>query len=289
MGKQLRNWCFTLYKSSGGEDLDSTSDYAQLLVGVDNVRCAVWQLERCPETERLHIQGYVEFTGAKRMGAVKRILGESAHLEGRRGTKTEAIEYCRKEESRVLGPWTVGDLDECRPGARTDLDELSSAILSGNGRRRIMEEYPSLYIRYSRGVENLLNLRARYATPEWRDIQCSVYYGTAGAGKTRRAVEESNGDYYILQQGERLWFDGYENQGTLIIDDFYGWVKYGTLLALLDGYPYRAEIKGGFVYASWTKVVITSNDAPEQWYTRGLTDALKRRIHNRVHFDIPFQ
>ena len=41
-----------------------------------------------------------------------------------------------------------------------------------------------------------------------------------------------------------LWFDGYRGQKTLILDDFYGWLKYGDLLKILEGHPYRCQMKG---------------------------------------------
>ena len=40
-----------------------------------------------------------------------------------------------------------------------------------------------------------------------------------------------------------LWFDGYRGQKTILLDDFYGWIKYHTLLQITDGYPYQAPTK----------------------------------------------
>jgi len=289
-GKRLRNWLFTAFSGRDGGSLDESVGYPDFLDGMAGIRCGVWQLERCPDTSRLHIQGYVEFTASMRMAAVKSLFGsESLHLEGRKGSREQAIDYCRKSESRVAGPWSVGELDSVRPGKRTDLHELSEKIAAGATRREVVEDFGHLYIRYSRGVENLLAVQASWRVPEWRDLTVMVYHGDAGTGKTRRAVEASPGDYFILQSGERVWFDGYEGQSTLVIDDFYGWIRYGLLLSILDGYKLRIEIKGGFTYANWTKVFITSNDPPDSWYQKGLTPALKRRITEIHHFENPFQ
>ena len=117
-----------------------------------------------------------------------------------------------------------------------------------------------------------------------RSVLVLVYWGDSGTGKTRKAIEDSGSDFFILDQGERVWFDGYDGEKTLIVDDYYGWIKYGMLLRILDGHPYRAEIKGGFRWALWTRVIITSNKKPEDWYQQGLTPALKRRITKVVHF-----
>lgn len=289
-GQQLRNWVFTMFNTRDGRPLEPCGDYGGELDGVADLRCAVWQMELCPTTSKLHLQGYCEFKRPKRMAAVKRILGDSVHLEGRKGTREQAIEYCRKESTRFAGPWEYGDLGGVSPGKRTDLHDVAERIIHGSAsRRELVEDFGHLYVRYSRGLENLLSLRAKWEAPEWRDVKTVVYYGQAGTGKTRRAVEESGGDYFILHCAERVWFDGYDGESTLIIDDFYGWIRYGLLLHLLDGYRLRVEIKGGFTYANWTKVYITSNDAPEKWYEKGLTDALKRRLTEVHHFENPFE
>lgn len=50
----------------------------------------VGQREKCPETGREHIQGYVEFEHPQRMDAVKKAIGDAgAHLEVRKGTRDQ--------------------------------------------------------------------------------------------------------------------------------------------------------------------------------------------------------
>lgn len=267
-----RNWCFTLH-------VQEDKDYGDFVSGNDKLRCAVWQLERCPTTQQLHLQGYCEFTASMRMGAVKSIFSQSSmHLELRKGPRAAAIAYCRKEDTRIKGPWELGDLGDLQPGKRTDLDVLAEELRDGGTIDDIIGKSPALFVRYHRGLENLYQRSQQKRGAAWRTVSVMVYHGAAGVGKTRRAIEEAGGDFFILDQGERVWFDGYHGQTTLIIDDFYGWIKYGTLLRILDGHPYRAEIKGSFAWALWTKVIITSNQAPSEWYAAGLTPALARRI-----------
>jgi len=113
----------------------------------------------------------------------------------------------------------------------------------------------------------------------FRVINTEVYWGEAGCGKTRKAVEENPDHYILTTDGEgKVWFDGYAGEKTLILDDFYGGIKYSYLLRLLDGYKCRLEVKGSFTYAMWDKIIITSNKPPNDWYHHGLTPALKRRL-----------
>jgi len=87
---------------------------------------------------------------------------------------------------------------------------------------------------------------------------------------------------------DKVWFSGYTGQKTLILDDFDSmFCSLPFLKRLLDKYKLKVEIKGGFAWACWTTVVITSNRAPCMWYEDTATvhykpediNALKRRIH----------
>lgn len=285
---RLRNYCFTLFTENKDDEEES---HRRVVPEESTVRFAIWQLEVCATTGRRHYQGYVEFNNSMRVSAVKALLGGTVHLEKRRGSREQAIEYCRKDDTKIAGPWTIGDEDCVQPGKRTDLDNIGREILDGANLSSIVEKYPGTYIKYRRGIEALVfRSAADQCRSAFRELRVMVYYGDAGAGKTRKAIEECGADYFILDQSERVWFDGYEGQKNLIIDDFYGWIKWGTLLRILDGHPYRGEIKGGFVWALWTKVYITSNIPVDEWYPN-ITDerrraALNRRITERKHFSL---
>ena len=106
-----------------------------------------------------------------------------------------------------------------------------------------------------------------------------VFIGKPGTGKTRKVYELDPSVYLVPEPVNGiLWFDGYETQEAILFDDFYGWVKYHTMLNLLDGYPMQLPIKGSYVYRNWTRVYITSNKHPREWYDRPEWNALHRRI-----------
>lgn len=54
----------------------------------------------------------------------------------------------------------------------------------------------------------------------------------------------------------------------MIIDEFYGWLRYSFLLQLLDRYPIRIEYKGGSVEFTSRRIILTSNKAPQDWYDK---------------------
>lgn len=220
------------------------------------------------------------------MNAVKKIIGhESVHLETRRGTRSEAREYCRKEGKYE----EIGEFEKGGQGKRSDLDSVIEKIEDGESAYDIVMQNPAS-LRYLGNIQKLIGMKRGREALEDREVHVEVYYGASGTGKTRKAWEENKETgAYILDttNNSTVWFDGYEGQKTLIIDDFYGWIKFGALLRYLDRYPVRLEIKGAFTYASWTKVIITSNKHWSEWYKELNADqeqALRRRIHKVVHF-----
>jgi hypothetical protein len=87
---------------------------------------------------------------------------------------------------------------------------------------------------------------------------------------------------------QTCWFDGYEGEGTLVLDEFRCQIKCSKMLRILDGHQLRLDTKGGHTHANWTNVVITTNFPPEEWYP-GLNprhrDALSRRINHVIEMN----
>jgi len=100
---------------------------------------------------------------------------------------------------------------------------------------------------------------------EYKTRLC-ILYGDPRIGKSRKAnwIAKRRGDYYYKPRGP--WWDGYTGQKTVIIDDFYGWLKYDELLKIADRYPYRVPIKGGYEQFTSDCIFITSNARVDQWY-----------------------
>jgi hypothetical protein len=121
------------------------------------------------------------------------------------------------------------------------------------------------------------------ATKDERDVRVEVFWGGAGTGKTREVMLRDGGAFFV-NAGDTFPFDGYGGEKTICLDDFYGGLPYHYLLRVLHGWQLRIPVKGSHRYARWTRVFITSNKPPEQWYQQGMTDALKRRIHSVRYF-----
>lgn len=252
-----------------------TSWANEIVYEASNASYIIYHREKCPDTGRLHYHIYVELSKRMRLNAIKTMFNDNTiHVESRRGTQKQAIDYVCKDENEYP---IVEKGTRKKQGERNDIKAATRMIEDGKSMLEVASECPIVYVKYSKGLERYKMLQDASKTKAFRQVEVLVYVGAAGVGKTRRVLEE-NEDYYKLDCANNLWFDGYDGQSCLVIDDFYGWIKYGHLLNILDGYQLRLEIKGGFTYAKWNRVCITSNKPPNEWYAQGMTPALERRI-----------
>lgn len=272
MKSNYRHWCFTSFKFDYDEPEKPRFS--------SKVRYAIWQLEECPTTGKWHLQGYAEFKNTIRIKAAAKAIGDpKAHMSVRKGTRDEARNYCLKDSTKLKGPWEYGIWIKGQ-GHRTDLDEVSDMIKNETKEVEIFESHPTTYIKYSRGIKAARELIGCKTAPTWREMSVFVIIGMCGVGKTRGVVEKERDNLFIVDDpgGKELWWDGYNGEEAILIDDFNGWISYKLMLKIMDGYKLRLPIKGGFTYARWTRVYITSNEMPNTWWIEGQSEAFTRRV-----------
>ncbi len=242
-------------------------------------------------TERLHIQGYIHFTGQKRRGSVNNLIHlQNVHLEIAKGTPSDNRAYCTEVEKRVPGtePFEFGD---CPGGQGSKLTEVARMI-KDKGLKRTVLEFPATYICNGRGMRDLdlFYLRESCASLIRTDLTVTVIWGTPGSGKSHwaEAIYDPEHRWALPDEQGTTWIDGYDGQRTLVIEDFKGKIPFRTLLRMLDVYPLEMQTKGGFCPAQWTDVIVTSNFHPNSWYGDDIdpwgfeVSALQRRISNII-------
>lgn len=202
------------------------------------------------------------------------MVGSRAHIERSKGTDEQNRTYCSKSGDFIEFGTPIGQ------GRRSDLDRVVQMVKSGTGTyQTIAEECPREFIKFHKGIKELL-IQIRPPTDRDFKTEVSIFVGEPGSGKSKRAYEEAKafGDVYYKPRGD--WWDGYHQQQSIIIDDFYGWIKYDELLKITDRYPYRVPIKGGYEIFNSRRIYITSNNTIDKWYTFSGYEpsALTRRI-----------
>lgn len=280
--KRYKYWLFTI----NNPEVDLDTHPANLF---PDCKYLIYQLEQ-GENGTFHFQGYVVFNTDKRIESLKR-LHPTAHFEVRRGTHEQAKEYCSKEDTRVDGPWEFGD-DSTIPrkrGARTDLIRFRDMAPTSTY-SQLLEEFPDVMARYPKFTQLCKSIKTYDRPPLNRDIQVSLYWGEPGTGKTRRAYE-IDPNIYVVPISDKMWFDGYNGEETILIDDFTGWMKLDLLLRLLDRYPIQMQVKGSFTWLHHKHIIVTSNKFITEWYDwkkHGEIKyrALRRRFHEIIHYNL---
>lgn len=74
----------------------------------------VYQIERCPTTQRIHFQCFMIFAKRQRKHTLETKFPHY-HWDIRRGSRAEAIAYCRKEDTRIEGPYEIFDVPSSIP------------------------------------------------------------------------------------------------------------------------------------------------------------------------------
>jgi len=260
---RARSYCYTL------------NNYTPLeYVVLRNVECKYHIIGKEVGTEGTpHLQGFVMFKEGTSFLKAKKVLGDRCHIEVCKGSPISNFEYCSKGKDFI----EMGDRPKGK-GKRTDLDNVAEAIKGGATKREICDNYGSQFIKYHNGIEKMISVyqehRSKAPVVIW-------YYGETGCGKTRLAVKTGNlkGSYYIKDNTK--WWNGYEQQKVIIVDDFdheENGLGFRNLIKLLDRYEFLGESKGSYVKINSELIIVTSDRSPVLMFDEKKYSQLKRRI-----------
>lgn len=214
-----------------------------------------------------HLQGFMYFYNQINLSTLNKLLPRASFSKPR--CIKACILYCKKEKTRVEGPFEYGKMPE--QGRRTDLEELSNKFLTMSV-QNFIKEAPMEYVKYHRGLHALKSISTTHRSSP---PSVSWFWGKSGKGKTRTAFETHDSVY--MKDGTQ-WWDGYEQQTAIIIDDFDGKWNFRDLLRLLDRYPYQGQTKGGYVKINSPYIYITCEFAPTDYWDDNDLEQITRRI-----------
>lgn len=137
-------------------------------------------------------------------------------------------------------------------------------------------------MRYHRGLEYI---RSLYLKDRSWETEAIVYWGPTGSGKTYHVKElVGQNTFYLTKSAAtngNVWWDGYEDQEDIVIEEFYGWLPVTTLLNLINSQPFTVQVKGGSRSIVAKRVFFTSNIDPFSWYKElpaSVEQAFRRRL-----------
>ncbi|ALE29781.1 replication associated protein [Lake Sarah-associated circular virus-41] len=238
----------------------------------------VWckgQKERGSGTGYEHYQLVAAFAKKVSLPGVVGMFGRGTH--GELSRSEAANEYVGKEETRIGTTFELG-AKPIRRNSKTDWESVWTAAKSGD-----LSAVPAnvRVVNY----HALRAIRSDHAVPVGVERTVHVFWGSTGTGKSRRAWEEAGIDAYTKCPRSKFW-DGYQDQQHVVVDEFRGGIDVAHLLRWFDRYPVRVEIKGSSRPLVANTIWITSNKDPVEWYPEldlATLEALLRRL-TIVHF-----
>lgn len=238
-----RRWTFTSYGLEGPIEF------------TDRLTYLIYGLEECPKTKLLHWQGYLESDLKLSLKQVQKIIGDdTAHCENAREDGRTNLNYCDKDGIYLeYGTYK-------RQGSRSDIKELIELIKEKKSNSELLELMPSQTFMYSKHIEKVRHTLQADRTEAPKVIWI---HGPAGCGKTSY-VADKHPDYYVKDNSK--WWDGYEQQEAILIDDYETpkeGLTYKELLRLFDRYKYQGQTKGGYVKINSPYIYITHTEPPE--------------------------
>lgn len=260
-----KNWCFTVNNWTDEDILDVSKWPAKYTIYGKEVG----------EQGTKHLQGFTVLLKNSKLSGVKK-LHSKAHWEASRGTWKQAADYCKKE-----GDYTeIGDEPQSKEdiGAK-EKDRWKEAVdmakignLDG-----IAENNPDIYARLYRTWKEIA--KDNMVKPADADDVTGIWiWGAPGCGKSRKAREDYPGAYDKMQN---KWWDGYQGEDYVILDDFDSKELGHHLKIWGDRYSFLAETKGGAINIRPRKIIITSNYSPDSEkfdWDDDMRAAIKRRF-----------
>lgn len=294
--RQSCAWVFTLNNPTATDVFSNWQRVPDAVFGIAQLETG--------ESGTPHLQGYVVLAKKKTRSFVRRYFSDRAYWAPRKGTHAEAVHYASKphggcgcehcekaaklpapskQETWGEAPKSVGQ------GHRSDLDTVKNAIDQGQSELEIAETFFGSWCRHHRAFSLYRMLKCKGRDPA-DDVMIICLYGPPGTGKTRLATKIAPDAYWLAAPNQyqgALWWDGYQGQPDLIIDEFYGWIPHPSMLRICDRNPLNVQVKSGHVHLMARRIIITSNKHPAEWWPRTPLGAMVRRltypVGNTVH------
>lgn len=289
---KAKHWCFTINNPT-------QLDHASLVLFRQSCTYLVYGNERGGLADTPHIQGYFCLSGQKTRTQLSKIL-ERAHLEVKRGTVRDAIDYCKKGDQshdewtkfKTLGP-TYGvnadvtvhgiePLEQNEAGHKASMEKYQETMEKAKAGNfdEINPKHALLYFNNIRNVrQEVINKKPREVL-NWPHGQPPNiwYYGPTGTGKSKRIWEEFPDAYRKMCN---KWWDEYNDQDVVVLEDIGLTHEYlGDHLKIwADRFPFRAEMKGRTCMLRPQRIVVSSNYHPnELWKDPNVVNPILRRF-----------
>lgn len=171
-----------------------------------------------------------------------------------------------------------------RQGERKDLAECVKMLSTGSTWEQIIEKYPGTGVRYGRHIEFVVNKLLK--PPPQREKMVILIIGKTGIGKTRWVFDHYENPYVpICEYGSTAWWENYDKNEVVVLNEFTGQWSIEYLLNVTDRYPtFQVQVKTRSSYLWYHTIFITSNKEVDEWWpgSKAVTDAQREALKRRI-------
>ena len=268
---KFRSFCFT-HNNYDGTEVEDGISCKYIVYG-----------KEIGESGTPHLQGFIQFECQRSLSAVVKSL-PGCHVTVARNVEASIV-YCKKEAAFTeRGVMPVFKKHELGGDATKRKWEDVWDLAKNNQIEEIDPETRIKHYKTLRCIQKDFGVRAddMEAPSDWKGILW--IYGEPGTGKSR-FVRENWSREDIYDKTLNKWFDGYNGEKIVLLDDFgkESACLGGHLKRWGDRYSFPAEIKGGKMDIRPERIVVTSNYHPDEiWEEPMVLAAIMRRTEIKI-------
>lgn len=166
-----------------------------------------------------------------------------------------------REEGTFEGTSSTFTNPESNKGTAATRRAIHKALIKGETLAKVLNSNPE-EVRFITDISKFC---------KGRKVESSVLYihGPTGTGKTFSLLKVLNhikSSYFTKSSGSK-WFDGYQGEEIIILNEFISYIPITTFLQLTDPEPPHLEVKGSHTPNKSLVQIITTNTPPDEQYT----------------------
>jgi len=307
---QGKDFCFTINNPNARcKPYSELANKLEAMLGTpagQGVQFVVWCREE-GKSGTNHLQGFFQLKKKMRESTLHvKLAPFKMHMEAAKGTAQDSIHYVHHtgkhadKPGLLEGPWNYGSPIHRQQGQRTDIAAMVEAIKDGASVKTLCRDHTSSMLKYFSNASKIAQILSEKSR-KWK-TELYIYTGRAGAGKSYQAREEGRQylkdnnldeeiyDMPVPSKNSPAWFQGYEGQSVVIINDFYGTIDINMMKNMADEHQMLVPVKNGHAQFLARRIYITSNVGWKNWWGSDILaannhmEAMQRRITVEKHF-----
>lgn len=242
-----------------------------------------WVKHRAPITGMLHYHYIIHWKTPKTRRQTQIYMGWSYGDFSLQRSHEGAVEYLNDGHTTIKKGEPIGKAT-FRQGYRTDWEDVDAMAKAGAGEIEILDKHTGLI----RDDKAIIRHIARHKKP-YRDRRAAaILWGRPDIGKSQRIFSKYGADnIFVVKRDTKFPFEGYKGEENILIEDIKPWRdSHDTLKNWIDTIQPHVEIKGGYFPACYSRVLMTCNENPNNfWMNEPDRDKFFSRVQRIIHIE----